>query len=143
MYLNLSFPPVSLFLPPAAEMYSVAGSEGSISPSVGSAALQASGSTSPCSRSSSGGSRHPVSALKKWLTNPVRKLSSDPRSGAGKAEKQMFRPDRKEQSWPLSNSETQQSSLEMNKNYIIMSSDQKGTVRLYSPNKETLYTIPL
>ncbi|XP_037535509.1 rho guanine nucleotide exchange factor 25, partial [Nematolebias whitei] len=113
------------FVPGRAEMYSAAGSEGSISPSVGSAALQASGSTSPCSRASSGGSRHPVSALKKWLTNPVRKLSSDPRSGAGKAEKQMFKPDGKEQTLPLSNSETQQSSLEMNKNYTIMSSDQK------------------
>ncbi|XP_017271150.1 rho guanine nucleotide exchange factor 25 isoform X2 [Kryptolebias marmoratus] len=112
-----------------AESYSVAGSEGSIAPSVGSAAHQASGSTSPCSHSSSGGSRHPVSALKKWLTNPVRKLSSDPRSGAGKAEKQMFRPDGKDQSSTLSHSETQQSSVEMNKNHIILSSDHDVTER--------------
>ncbi|XP_013864560.1 rho guanine nucleotide exchange factor 25 isoform X2 [Austrofundulus limnaeus] len=108
-----------------AESYSVAGSEGSIAPSVGSAAHQASGSTSPCSHSSSGGSRHPVSALKKWLTNPVRKLSSDPRSRAGKAEKQMFRPDGKDQSSPASHTETMQSSLEINKNYILLSSDHK------------------
>uniref|UniRef100_A0A673X2K8 Rho guanine nucleotide exchange factor 25 n=1 Tax=Salmo trutta TaxID=8032 RepID=A0A673X2K8_SALTR len=57
------------------ESYSVAGSEGSITPSVGSVSPQASGISSPCSPSSPAGSRHSVSALKKWLTNPVRKLS--------------------------------------------------------------------
>lgn len=124
-----------------AESYSVAGSEGSIAPSVGSAAHQASGSTSPCSHSSSGGSRHPVSTLKKWLTNPVRKLSSDPRSGAGKAEKQRFRPNGKDQPSPTSNTETQQSSLEMNKNYIILSSDHKTMVRLLILDKETLPSV--
>uniref|UniRef100_A0A3Q0QPU5 Rho guanine nucleotide exchange factor 25 n=1 Tax=Amphilophus citrinellus TaxID=61819 RepID=A0A3Q0QPU5_AMPCI len=72
------------------ESYSVAGSNGSITPSVGSVPHQASGSSSPCSHSSSGGSRHPVSTLKKWLTNPVRKLSSDARSGVGKGEKQGY-----------------------------------------------------
>ncbi|XP_029906976.1 rho guanine nucleotide exchange factor 25 isoform X2 [Myripristis murdjan] len=75
------------------EPYSVAGSEGSITPSVGSAPHQASGNSSPCSHSPSGGSRHPVSALKKWLTNPVRKLSSDARGGGVKSEKQMCRID--------------------------------------------------
>ncbi|XP_075317030.1 rho guanine nucleotide exchange factor 25 isoform X2 [Odontesthes bonariensis] len=104
------------------ESYSVAGSEGSIAPSVGSAPHQASGSTSPCSHSSSGGSRHPVSALKKWLTNPVRKLSSDTRGGAGKAEKQMFRSDGRQPPLLRSRSETQQSSLEMHNNQTILSS---------------------
>ncbi|XP_072238378.1 rho guanine nucleotide exchange factor 25 [Leuresthes tenuis] len=105
-----------------AESYSVAGSEGSIAPSVGSVPHQASGSTSPCSHSSSGGSRHPVSALKKWLTNPVRKLSSDVRSGAGKAEKQMFRSDGRQPPLLHSHSETQQSALEMHDNQTIVSS---------------------
>ncbi|XP_041837152.1 rho guanine nucleotide exchange factor 25 isoform X2 [Melanotaenia boesemani] len=104
------------------ESYSVAGSEGSIAPSMGSVPHQASGSTSPCSQSSSGGSRHPVSALKKWLTNPVRKLNSDARGGAGKAEKQMFRSDGSQPTLLLSHSEAQQSSLEMSENYTILSS---------------------
>ncbi|KAL8164024.1 UNVERIFIED_CONTAM: hypothetical protein K2H54_043890 [Gekko kuhli] len=52
--------------------YSIAGSEGSISASVASIQPQASSSSAP----SSPGSRHSVSTLKKWLTNPVRKLSA-------------------------------------------------------------------
>uniref|UniRef100_A0A7N6C349 Rho guanine nucleotide exchange factor 25 n=1 Tax=Anabas testudineus TaxID=64144 RepID=A0A7N6C349_ANATE len=52
--------------------YSAAGSEGSISTSVASLPPQASGSSAP----SSPGSRRSVSTLKKWLTNPVRKLSA-------------------------------------------------------------------
>ncbi|KAE8293453.1 Rho guanine nucleotide exchange factor 25 [Larimichthys crocea] len=52
------------------DSYSAAGSEGSISTSVASLPPQASGSSAP----SSPGSRRSVSTLKKWLTNPVRKL---------------------------------------------------------------------
>ncbi|KAL4655529.1 rho guanine nucleotide exchange factor 25 isoform X1 [Arapaima gigas] len=54
------------------ESYSVAGSEGSISASVASVPPEGSGG----SVHGSPGSRHSVSTLKKWLTNPVRKLSS-------------------------------------------------------------------
>nr|XP_020473339.1 rho guanine nucleotide exchange factor 25-like isoform X2 [Monopterus albus] len=54
------------------DSYSTAGSEGSISTSVASLPPQASGSSVP----SSPGSRRSVSTLKKWLTNPVRKLSA-------------------------------------------------------------------
>ncbi|XP_032406224.1 rho guanine nucleotide exchange factor 25 isoform X1 [Xiphophorus hellerii] len=104
-----------------AESYSVACSEGSIAPSAGSLPHQASGSTSPCSHSPSGASRHPVSALKKWLTNPVRKLSSDPRGGTGKAEKQSFKAEGKQK--PFLHSETRQSSLEVHNNYTILSSE--------------------
>ncbi|CAB1330139.1 unnamed protein product, partial [Coregonus sp. 'balchen'] len=55
--------------------YSAAGSEGSISTSVASLppTLTASDSSAP----SSPGSRRSVSTLKKWLTNPVRKLSAE------------------------------------------------------------------
>lgn len=105
----------------AAESYSVAGSDGSIPPSAGSVPHQASGSSSPCSHASSGGSRHPVSALKKWLTNPVRKLSSDVRGGAGKVEKQMCRSDRRQPSL-ISQSERQLRLLEPQDNYTILPS---------------------
>nr|XP_057939142.1 rho guanine nucleotide exchange factor 25-like isoform X1 [Doryrhamphus excisus] len=54
------------------DSYSAAGSEGSISTSVASLPPQASGSSAP----GSPGSKHSVSTLKKWLTNPVRKLSA-------------------------------------------------------------------
>lgn len=110
------------FIKVRAESYSVAGSNGSITPSVGSVPHQASGSSSPCSHSSSGGSRHPVSTLKKWLTNPVRKLSSDARSGAGKGEKQMFGSDGRQPPLILSHSETQQRPMEMHNNYTILTS---------------------
>lgn len=53
------------------DSYSAAGSEGSISTSVASLPPQPSGSSAPSSPSS----RRSVSTLKKWLTNPVRKLS--------------------------------------------------------------------
>lgn len=112
----------------AAESYSVAGSDGTIPPSVGSVPHQGSGSSSPCSHSSSGGSRHPVSALKKWLTNPVRKLSSDARGGVGKVEKQMCRSDRRQPPSLLSHSETQPRPLEPPDNYTILPSGD--TVRL-------------
>ncbi|XP_036955727.1 rho guanine nucleotide exchange factor 25 isoform X1 [Acanthopagrus latus] len=104
----------------AAESFSVVGNDGSIPPSAGSVPHQASGSSSPCSHSSSGGSRHPVSALKKWLTNPVRKLSSDGRGGAGKVEKQMCRSDRRQPPSLLSHSETQPRPLELHANYTIL-----------------------
>ncbi|KAJ8358713.1 hypothetical protein SKAU_G00152380 [Synaphobranchus kaupii] len=68
--------------------YSATGSEGSIATSVGSLPPQASGSSAP----SSPGSRRSVSTLKKWLTNPVRKLSSAGGGGA-KGERQVRRLD--------------------------------------------------
>ncbi|XP_034440928.1 rho guanine nucleotide exchange factor 25 isoform X4 [Hippoglossus hippoglossus] len=105
-----------------AESYSVAGSDGSITPSAGPVPHHASGNSSPCSHSSSGGSRHPVSALKKWLTNPVRKLSSDARGGAGKAEKQMCRSDGRQPPLPLSHNEAQLRPLEPHTNYSILPS---------------------
>ncbi|KAM9342673.1 rho guanine nucleotide exchange factor 25 isoform 2-T2 [Pholidichthys leucotaenia] len=64
------------------DSYSAAGSEGSISTSVASLPPQASGSSAP----SSPGSRRSVSTLKKWLTNPVRKLSV---GSAAKGERQV------------------------------------------------------
>ncbi|XP_068187884.1 rho guanine nucleotide exchange factor 25 isoform X2 [Antennarius striatus] len=64
------------------DSYSAAGSEGSISTSVVSLPPQASGSSAP----SSPGSRRSVSTLKKWLTNPVRKLSA---GGTAKGERQV------------------------------------------------------
>ncbi|KAM9859669.1 rho guanine nucleotide exchange factor 25 isoform 2-T2 [Aulostomus maculatus] len=104
------------------ETYSVAGSDGSITPSAGSMPHQASGSSSPCSHSLSGGSRHPVSALKKWLTNPVRKLSSDGRGGAGKVEKQMHRSDGRQLPSLLSHGEAPSWPLDQHDNYTILPS---------------------
>ncbi|XP_051961624.1 rho guanine nucleotide exchange factor 25 isoform X1 [Xyrauchen texanus] len=69
-----------------ANSYSAAGSEGSISTSVASLPPQASGSSAP----NSPGSRRSVSTLKKWLTNPVRKLSTGA-SGVTKGERQVCR----------------------------------------------------
>ncbi|XP_051781336.1 rho guanine nucleotide exchange factor 25 isoform X3 [Erpetoichthys calabaricus] len=66
------------------ESYSVAGSDGSISTSVASIQPQPSSSSAP----SSPGSRRSVSTLKKWLTNPVRKLSV---GSAAKVERQVRR----------------------------------------------------
>ncbi|XP_068608708.1 rho guanine nucleotide exchange factor 25 [Brachionichthys hirsutus] len=66
------------------DSYSAAGSEGSISTSVVSLPPQASSSSAP----SSPGSRRSVSTLKKWLTNPVRKLSA---GGTAKGERQVRR----------------------------------------------------
>ncbi|XP_074518356.1 rho guanine nucleotide exchange factor 25 isoform X2 [Halichoeres trimaculatus] len=103
------------------ESYTVAGKDSTIPPSVGSAPHQASGSSSPCSHSSSGGSRHPVSALKKWLTNPVRKLSSDARGGVGKVEKQMCRLDGRQAPLLLSHTKTQLGPPESHDNYTILS----------------------
>ncbi|XP_019941861.2 rho guanine nucleotide exchange factor 25 isoform X3 [Paralichthys olivaceus] len=105
-----------------AESYSVAGSDGSITPSAGPVPHHASGNSSPCSHSSSGGSRHPVSALKKWLTNPVRKLSSDARGGAGKSDKQMCKADGKQPPLLLSHNVAQLRPLEPHTNYSILPS---------------------
>ncbi|KAK1901125.1 Rho guanine nucleotide exchange factor 25 [Dissostichus eleginoides] len=80
-----------------AESYSVAGSSG-ISPHQG------------------------ARALKKWLTNPVRKLSSDARAGAGKVEKQMFRSDSRPPQSLLSHSEARQRPLEPRDSYTILPS---------------------
>ncbi|RXN11739.1 rho guanine nucleotide exchange factor 25-like isoform X1 [Labeo rohita] len=71
---------------PLCNSYSAAGSEGSISTSVASLPPQASGSSAP----NSPGSRRSVSTLKKWLTNPVRKLSSGA-TGTAKGERQVRR----------------------------------------------------
>lgn len=123
----------------AAESYSVAGSDGSIPPSVGSMPHQASGSSSPCSHSLSG-SRHPVSALKKWLTNPVRKMSSDARGGAGKAEKQMCRSDGRQPPSLLSHSESQLRPLVQHDNYTILpSGDTVRLLHIYTFIPPTLY----
>ncbi|KAM4795456.1 rho guanine nucleotide exchange factor 25 isoform 2-T2 [Rhinophrynus dorsalis] len=65
------------------ESYSIAGSDGSISASVASIQPQPSTSSAP----SSPGSRRSVSTLKKWLTNPVRKLSSGSRLDQRQAKK--------------------------------------------------------
>ncbi|XP_053172458.1 rho guanine nucleotide exchange factor 25 [Scomber japonicus] len=111
-----------------AESYSVACSDGSITPSVGPVPHQASGSSSPCSHTSSGGSRHPVSALKKWLTNPVRKLSSDARGGAGKVEKQMYRSDGKQPPSLCSHGEAQPRPLEQHNNYTILPTGDQDMV---------------
>ncbi|XP_029689850.1 rho guanine nucleotide exchange factor 25 isoform X1 [Takifugu rubripes] len=70
------------------DSYSAAGSEGSISTSVVSLPPQASGSSAP----SSPGSKRSVSTLKKWLTNPVRKLSA---GATAKGERQSRKPDGK------------------------------------------------
>ncbi|XP_050780589.1 rho guanine nucleotide exchange factor 25 isoform X3 [Gopherus flavomarginatus] len=58
--------------PSEEESYSVAGSDGSISASVASIQPQPSSGSAP----SSPGSRRSVTTLKKWLTTPVRKLST-------------------------------------------------------------------
>ncbi|KAM9523584.1 rho guanine nucleotide exchange factor 25-like isoform 2-T2 [Salvelinus alpinus] len=107
------------------ESYSVAGSEGSITPSVGSVAPQASGISSPCSPSSPGGSRHSVSALKKWLTNPVRKLSvgggGGVKGGGGcKEDRQVHRLDGKHPSPLLPNGQAIGRPLEQGENYTIL-----------------------
>ncbi|KAG1961420.1 rho guanine nucleotide exchange factor 25 isoform X2 [Pimephales promelas] len=73
-----------------ANSYSAAGSEGSISTSVASLPPQASGSSAP----NSPGSRRSVSTLKKWLTNPVRKLSAGA-TGTVKGERQVRKLDGK------------------------------------------------
>ncbi|XP_058498288.1 rho guanine nucleotide exchange factor 25 isoform X3 [Solea solea] len=75
------------------DSYSAAGSEGSISTSVASLPPQASGSSVP----SSPGSRRSVSTLKKWLTNPVRKLSA---GATAKGERQVRKLEGKSPSFP-------------------------------------------
>uniref|UniRef100_A0A665VW56 Rho guanine nucleotide exchange factor 25 n=1 Tax=Echeneis naucrates TaxID=173247 RepID=A0A665VW56_ECHNA len=123
----------------ARESYSMAGSDGSITPSVGSVPHQASGSSSPCSHSSSGGSRHPVSALKKWLTNPIRKLSIDARGGvAGKVERQMCRSDGKQPPLLLSHSETERPLEPHGNNSVLPSGDTVRHTDLIVP-EETRY----
>lgn len=124
--------PVALLLCAlSAESYSVACSEVSIPPSSGSVPRRRSGSSSLCSHSSSGGSRHPVSALKKWLANPIRKPSSD---AAGKVETKARGSER---SRPppllLSHAETQPRPLESPCSYAALPSGE--TVRLKSPER--------
>ncbi|XP_045552271.1 rho guanine nucleotide exchange factor 25 isoform X4 [Salmo salar] len=71
------------------DSYSAAGSEGSISTSV--ASLPPTLTVSCSSAPSSPGSRRSVSTLKKWLTNPVRKLSAGAAniSASSKGERQV------------------------------------------------------
>ncbi|CAN9511658.1 unnamed protein product [Ophioblennius macclurei] len=109
-----------------AESYSAAGSDGSIGPPAGSVPHQPSGSSSPRSHSPSGGPPHPVSTLKKWLTNPVRKLSSDARGGAAKTEKQMSRSDERQPPLLVSHSEAQQKPAEPQNSYTILPSGDTG-----------------
>ncbi|XP_056129245.1 rho guanine nucleotide exchange factor 25 isoform X2 [Lampris incognitus] len=118
------------------EPYSVAVSEGDLSTSAGSMSHQASGSSGPCSPPLPGGSRRPVSTLKKWLTSPVRKLSSDSRGGAGKGERQMSGLDGKPPSLPISHSQPQGNSLDRHNNCTILSftdADTEGENGLLSP----------
>lgn len=115
----------------------MAGSEGSITPSVGSVAPQASGISSPCSPSSPGGSRHSVSALKKWLTNPVRKLSvgggGGVKGGGGcKEDRQVHRLDGKHPSPLLPNGQALGRPLEQGENYTILPCTDVDLVRHYS-----------
>ncbi|XP_061641423.1 rho guanine nucleotide exchange factor 25 isoform X1 [Phyllopteryx taeniolatus] len=102
-----------------AESYSVATVDGTINPALSPVSPQASGSSSP----GSGVSRHPVSALKKWLTTPVRKLSSDARGGAGRVEKQMCRSDGRQQPSLHSHSRAQPRPLDLHdSDYTILPS---------------------
>ncbi|XP_077458118.1 rho guanine nucleotide exchange factor 25 isoform X4 [Stigmatopora argus] len=75
------------------DSYSAAASEGSISTSVASLPPLASSSSAP----SSPGSKQSVSTLKKWLTNPVRKLSA---GAAAKRERQIRKLEEKPPSLP-------------------------------------------
>lgn len=116
----------------------MAASEASVPPSVGSVPHQGSGSSGPCVHSSSGGSRHPINTLKKWLTNPVRKLSSDSGGRAGKVDKQMCWSDRRQPLSLLSHSETQLRPLVSSDNYTILTSGD--TVRLQDRQTRFIYT---
>uniref|UniRef100_A0A8C8I3P3 Rho guanine nucleotide exchange factor 25 n=1 Tax=Oncorhynchus tshawytscha TaxID=74940 RepID=A0A8C8I3P3_ONCTS len=111
------------------ESYSAAGSEGSITPSVGSIAPQASGSSRPCSPSSPGESRHSVSALKKWLTMPVCKLSVG--GGDGKGVRQVHRLDGKQPSTHLPLGQALGRPLEQGENYTILPCTDGDLVRLH------------
>uniref|UniRef100_A0A8C7X9C8 Rho guanine nucleotide exchange factor 25 n=1 Tax=Oryzias sinensis TaxID=183150 RepID=A0A8C7X9C8_9TELE len=134
----------TLFFPPSppclsAESYSVADSDGSVSPSVASLPQQASGSTSPCSHSSFSGTRHPVSTLKKWLSNPVRKLSSGARTEADKVDKQIFRSEEKQPPVLFSHSETRQSSLKTHDNQSSLTSG--NMVRFQDGQRSYIYIL--
>uniref|UniRef100_A0A8C7CK89 Rho guanine nucleotide exchange factor 25 n=1 Tax=Oncorhynchus kisutch TaxID=8019 RepID=A0A8C7CK89_ONCKI len=127
MYLSLS----------SVESYSAAGSEGSITPSVGSIAPQASGE-----------SRHSVSALKKWLTMPVCKLSVG--GGDGKGVRQVHRLDRKQPSTHLPLDQALGRPLEQGENYTILPCTDGDLVRLHysiialillDPRKSSFFTL--
>ncbi|XP_061544755.1 rho guanine nucleotide exchange factor 25 isoform X2 [Phycodurus eques] len=107
------------FVQVRAESYSVATVDGTINPALSPVSHQASGSSSP----GSGVSRHPVSALKQWLTTPVRKLSSDARGGVGRVEKQMCRSDGIQQPSLHSHSRAQPRPLDLHdSDYTILPS---------------------
>uniref|UniRef100_A0A8C7XAS7 Rho guanine nucleotide exchange factor 25 n=1 Tax=Oryzias sinensis TaxID=183150 RepID=A0A8C7XAS7_9TELE len=125
--LHLMF--ITLNLRNVTESYSVADSDGSVSPSVASLPQQASGSTSPCSHSSFSGTRHPVSTLKKWLSNPVRKLSSGARTEADKKQPPVL----------FSHSETRQSSLKTHDNQSSLTSG--NMVRFQDGQRSYIYIL--
>lgn len=111
-----------------AESYSVAGSEASIPQSAGYVPRHGSGSSFPCTHSPSGGSRHPVSALKKWLTNPVRKANPDAAGEVGKVEGEARGSERSHPPSPLiSRGESQPRPAESPHYYAILPSGE--TVR--------------
>ncbi|XP_051933153.1 rho guanine nucleotide exchange factor 25 isoform X2 [Hippocampus zosterae] len=112
------------------ESYSVATVDSTINLALGSAPHRASGSSSP----GSGRSRHPVSALKKWLTSPVRKLSSDAGGGTARVDKQMCRSDKRQQPSLLSNGGAQPRPLDLYDSdfMIIPSTDAAWNDRLLS-----------
>uniref|UniRef100_A0A8C1VU01 Rho guanine nucleotide exchange factor 25 n=1 Tax=Cyprinus carpio TaxID=7962 RepID=A0A8C1VU01_CYPCA len=122
------------------DSYSAAGSEGSISTSVASLPPQASGSSAP----NSPGSRRSVSTLKKWLTNPVRKLSAGA-TGTAKGERQVRRLEDKPPPPPARSSQDL-GSPQTEKQFTILPVIDKELVRktvwcvLFSLKKRTVIT---
>lgn len=106
------------------DSYSAAGSEGSISTSVASLPPQASGSSAP----NSPGSRRSVSTLKKWLTNPVRKLSAGA-AGTAKGERQVRKLDGKPPSPPTRSSQDLGSPQTTEEQFTILPVIDKELVR--------------
>ena len=115
----------------------MAGSEASIPPLAGSVPRRRSGSSSPCSHASSGGSRHPVSALKKWLANPGRKPNPDAAGRVGKVEMEACGSDRSAPPPPLpplfSQAETEPRPLRSPRSYAALPSGE--SVRPKSPDR--------
>uniref|UniRef100_A0A8C1VUJ1 DH domain-containing protein n=1 Tax=Cyprinus carpio TaxID=7962 RepID=A0A8C1VUJ1_CYPCA len=113
---------------------------GSISTSVASLPPQASGSSAP----NSPGSRRSVSTLKKWLTNPVRKLSAGA-TGTAKGERQVRRLEDKPPPPPARSSQDL-GSPQTEKQFTILPVIDKELVRktvwcvLFSLKKRTVIT---
>uniref|UniRef100_A0A673NN96 Rho guanine nucleotide exchange factor 25 n=1 Tax=Sinocyclocheilus rhinocerous TaxID=307959 RepID=A0A673NN96_9TELE len=117
--------------------YSAAGSEGSISTSVASLPPQASGSSAP----NSPGSRRSVSTLKKWLTNPVRKLSAGA-TGTAKGERQVRRLEGKPPPPPTRSSQDL-GSPQTEEQFTILPVIDKDLVRKTLIETEKLYVADL